>query len=320
MTEPSANQSQHPDPLNSTLHAMRMQGALYCRAELAAPWGIEIPRFSGMLGFVVITAGRCRFEMEGTTARWLEPGSLTLISRGTPHTLRDAPNSPVAPLDALQVTPITEQYEVLRHGGEGEQTRATYGVVRFDSQIAQRFLAHLPEVLVYSGWDKDTDGWMESTLRYVSRKAASYQPGGETVITRLADILIIQTIRAWLETAPEARIGWLAAVRDPRVGRALAAIHSQPEKPWTVATLAREAALSRSAFSERFAQMVGQGAMAYLTDWRMSCAAALLEETDLLVSDIAPRIGYNSEPAFGRAFKRAYGVAPGQRRRALRTK
>jgi AraC-like DNA-binding protein len=316
MASPTTVLPQALDPLSDTLHAMRMQGTLYCRAELRAPWGIDIPHLDGLMGFLVVTAGRVWFEKEGVASQWLEQGSLTLIPRGVPHRLLHAPGADVVPLDALPVTPITEHYEILAYGGTGDQTRVTYGVVRFDSQLAQRFLAHLPEVVFHHGWDDETDGWMESTLRYVSREAASLRPGGETVLTRLADILVIQAIRAWLDTAPEARQGWLAAMRDPQIGRALAAMHRHPEYPWSVAGLADEAALSRSAFSARFSEMVGQSAMNYLTNWRLSLATSLLEDTDLTLAEIAERVGYGSEPAFGRAFKRVFGIAPGQRRRA----
>lgn len=315
MTGPTTALPQALDPLSEALHAMRMQGTLYCRADLRAPWGIGIPHLDNLMGFLVVTAGRVWFEMDGAAAQWLDPGSLTLIPHGAPHLLRDAPGTAIVALDALPVTPITDHYEILQYGGDGAQTRVTYGVVRFDSQIARRFLAQLPAAIFHHGWDRETDGWMDSTLRYVSSEAASLRPGGETVLTRLADILIIQAIRAWLDTAPEARQGWLAAMRDAQIGRALAALHRAPERPWTVALLAREAALSRSAFSARFTAMVGQGAMAYLTDWRMGLAASLLEETDLGLAAIAARVGYGSEPAFGRAFRRVHGIAPGQRRR-----
>ncbi|SEK61757.1 AraC family transcriptional regulator [Pacificibacter marinus] len=320
MTDPTTTLPLGLDPLSDTLHALRMQGTLYCRAELRAPWGIEIPHLDGLMGFLVVTSGRVWFEVGNTVARWLEPGSLTLIPHGVPHKMRDAPGTKVVPLNSLPVTPITERYEILQHGGTGDQTRATYCVVQFDSQIARQFLTHLPETIFYQGWDQETDGWMESTLRYVTREAANLRPGGETVLTRLADILIIQAIRAWLDSAPEARQGWLAALRDPQIGRALAAIHRNPEMPWSVASIAKEAALSRSVFSARFTKLVGQSAMTYLTNWRMSAATSLLEETDLTVAMIAERVGYSSEPAFGRAFKRVHGIAPGLKRSAMRAR
>jgi len=315
MTHTTTSPPQALDPLSETLHAMHMRGTLYCRAELRAPWGIEIPNLGGLMGFMVVTSGRIWFEMEGTDGRWLEPGSLTLVPHGLPHQLRSATDTRVVPLHNLPVTQITDHYEILQYGQVGDLTRVTYGVVRFDNQIAQRLIAQLPNAIFHHRWDQETDGWMDSTMRYVSREAASLRPGGETVLTRLADILVIQAIRAWLDTAPDARKGWLAAMRDQKIGRALAYIHQQPELRWSVSTLAEKAALSRSAFSARFTEMVGQSAMTYLTKWRLSLAISLLDETDLSLGEIAMRVGYGSEPAFGRAFKRNFGVPPGYRRR-----
>lgn len=198
----------------------------------------------------------------------------------------------------------------------GDLARITYGVVRFDSQIAQCVRAQLPPVIFHQRWDQETDGWMDSTLRYVSREAASLRPGGETVLTRLADILIIQAIRAWLDSASEARQGWLATLHDPQIGRALVAIHKHPAQAWSVDGLSQSAALSRSAFAARFTALVGHCAMSYLTDWRLSLATRFLAETDLPLAEIAARVGYGSEPVFGRAYTRVYGQSPGHVRRS----
>jgi AraC-like DNA-binding protein len=143
------------------------------------------------------------------------------------------------------------------------------------------------------------------------------RPGGETVITHLADILIIQAIRSWLDSAPDANRGWLAALRDKQIGRALAAIHRQPEKAWSVDSLAREVGMSRSGFSARFTQLVGNSAMRYLTRWRMQLARAQLAEGTTQISQIADRLGYQSEAAFCRAFKREFGISPGSFRRTI---
>ena len=298
------------DPLSDTLHAMRLQGTLYCRATLRGDWGVEIPQFDGLMGFIAVTSGRAWFEMEGVRPQWLERGCLALMPHGTAHRLSHAPGARSVPLGDLPVERITERYEVLNLGETGDVTQGTYGVVRFDDHVAQKVLAHLPKAIFNHHWDMQTDGWMDSTMRYISREAANLKPGGETVLTRLADILVIQAIRAWLDTAPEARQGWLAAMRDPKIGRALTAIHRHPDQPWTLVSLAHEAALSRSVFSARFTEMVGQGAIDYLTQWRIFVAQSLLGGPGLTLSEIAARVGYGSEPAFGRAFKRVLGTAP----------
>lgn len=193
-----------------------------------------------------------------------------------------------------------------------------YGVVRFDHAAAQYLIALLPLVLHIDSWDGDTDGWLQSTLRLISREASALRPGGETVITRLADVLIVQAIRSWLDSAPEASRGWLGALRDEQIGRALVAIiHRQPEREWSVAALARKVGMSRSAFAARFTGLVGESAMRYLTRWRMQLARSRIQETPEPLSVIAARFNYQSEAAFCRTFKRIFGVPPGSFRRSV---
>lgn len=190
-------------------------------------------------------------------------------------------------------------------------TRLTCGVVNFDHVAAQRLITQIPEVLQVDSFDIDEDNWLQSTLRFIAREARQQKPGGETVITHLADILIIQAIRSWIDSAPEANQGWLAALRDNQLGRALAAIHREPEKDWTVASLAREAGMSRSGFSAKFTDMVGDSVKHNLTLWRMQIARARLLESPEPLGNLADRLGYQSEAAFSRAFKRVFGITPG---------
>jgi AraC-like DNA-binding protein len=159
--------------------------------------------------------------------------------------------------------------------------------------------------------DEPRASWMQAVFKLMAAEARAFQPGGEAVITRLADVLVIQAIRAWIETAPAARTGWLGALQDPQVGRALALIHREPARAWTVASLARELAMSRSAFAARFTQLVDEPAMQYLTHWRMQLAHHALATEGATVGELAGRLGYQSEAAFARAFKRVMGVAPG---------
>jgi AraC-like DNA-binding protein len=165
-------------------------------------------------------------------------------------------------------------------------------------------------VLHLDTWDDD-GSWLHSTLRLIAREAATLRPGGETVLTRLADVLVIQAIRAWLDTAPEARRGWLAALRDDQVGRALRVIHQAPERDWSVGDLAREVGMSRSAFAARFTGLVGEPVMRYVADWRLQQARVHLGQSSEPLSAVARRFGYQSEAAFCRAFKRTFGVPPG---------
>ena len=299
------------DPLGETLHMLRLNGSLYCRSELTAPWGIDMPSFAGYMIFHVVTSGHCWLEIEGEEPRLLQQGSLTLVPHGNGHCIRSSPGARAMPLFDIPVERVSDRYEVMRYGGDGDLTQLTCGVVSFDQLAGQQLVAQLPEVLQIDSWDEEEDSWLQSTLRFISREARELRPGGETVITHLADILIIQAIRTWIDQAPEADQGWLAALRDKQVGRALAAIHREPEKDWTVDSLAREVGMSRSGFSARFTSLVGESAKRYLTQWRMQLARAQLQQTSDSLSVLADRLGYQSEAAFCRAFKRVYGVPPG---------
>lgn len=315
---PRVNQQLPPpsDPLGEALHLLRLTGTLYCRSDLTAPWGIDLPPLDGCMMFHVVTAGRCLLEVEGEEPRWLEKGSLALVPHGAGHRMRSDPAAAADPLFDIPVEQLSERYEIMRHGGGGDFTQTICVVVRFDHVAADDLVPLLPRILQLDTWGDEEDGWLHSTLRFISREAKELRPGGETVITRLADILVIQMIRSWIDSAPEADQGWLAALRDNQVGQALASIHREPEKEWTVAALAHEVGMSRTAFSGRFTRLVGKPAMHYVAHWRMRLARIRLRETSEPLSAIANRVGYESEAAFCRAFKRMFGVPPGSVRRA----
>ena len=207
------------------------------------------------------------------------------------------------------------RYEVLRHGGGGAPTGLVCGAVRLGHPAARRLVAALPAILHVESAQTLGTGWMDGTLRLMAAEARELRPGGEAVITRLADILVIQTLRAWIETDPAARQGWLGALRDRHVGRALALIHREPAREWSVEALAGELSMSRSAFAARFTTLVGEPAMQYVTRWRMHLAHDALTGGDATVAELADRLGYRSEAAFARAFKRVIGSPPGAVRR-----
>jgi len=308
------------DPLGETLHLLRLNGTLYCRSELTAPWGVELPAFDGQMMFHVITSGHCWLEVEGEQPRLLQQGSLALVPHGNGHSIRSHPTADAEPLFDIPVEQVSERYEIMRYGGGGDLTQLTCGVVRFDHVAGQKLIAQLPKVLQIDTWEDEDGSWLQSTLRFIAREARELRPGGETVITHLADILIIQAIRSWIDSAPEADQGWLAALRDDQVGKALAAIHREPDKDWTVASLAKEVGMSRSGFSARFTNLVGESAKRYLTQWRMQLARTQLQQSSDSLSVLAERLGYQSEAAFSRAFKRVFGVPPGSVRHAAGVK
>jgi AraC-like DNA-binding protein len=304
------------DPLGEVLHMLRLTGTLYCRATMTAPWGIVLPRLIDSMIFVIVTAGRCIAEMDDESVP-LSAGTMVLLPHGDSFKLLSETGAHAEPLFDLPVEKISERYELMTHGGGGEMTRAMAGVVQFDSVAGQRLLSVLPRVIRIEGWDESLGDWVRSTLGLISREASSLRPGGEIVMTRLADILVIQGVRTWLDSAPESEQGWLAALRDPQLGRALVAIHRYPQTDWTLAQLAAQAGMSRSAFSARFSARLGQSAMAYLGQWRLHLARARLMETTDPLAMVARAAGYQSEAAFSRAFRQYFGKPPGVTRRSV---
>jgi AraC-like DNA-binding protein len=296
------------DPLGEALHLLHMDGAFYCRSELRAPWGMTLPALPGYLWFHVVTAGGLLLEA-GDDVRTLTPGEVALVPRGEGHVLRSEAGAPAPGILDLERVPISERYETLRHGGDGAPTTLLCGAVRFGHPAAATLVGVLPRIL-----HLDAER-LQGTLALMATEAREPRLGGEAVITRLADILVIQAMRAWLETDADAHTGWLGALRDEQIGRAIALIHAEPARDWTVALLARELAMSRSAFAARFTALVGEPAIAYVTRWRMQVALAALRDEHATVADLANRLGYRSEAAFARAFKRETGMPPGAVRR-----
>ena len=300
------------DPLAEALHFLRMNGAFYCRSELTAPWGLSLMEMPGYLWFHVVNAGRCLLENPDGHVTWLRPGDLALVTDGAGHSLRSEPGIAAPEILDLEREQVSERYEILRHGeAGGAATQLICGAVRFDHPAARNLVEILPAIIQIDGAGGPGTEWMQSTLRLMAAEAAELRPGGEAVITRLGDILVIQAIRSWIQTDPSARTGWLGALQDGQIGHAISLIHRDPARDWTVASLAAELAMSRSAFSARFTELAGEPAMQYVTRWRMHVALHALKDDGATVAELANRLGYRSEAAFARAFKRVMGIAPG---------
>jgi AraC-like DNA-binding protein len=304
------------DPLAEALHFLRMNGAFYCRSELTAPWGMTMMPMPGYIWFHVVTTGRVWLEAGDDESKLLQPGDLGLVPHGEGHVLRSEPGVPAPGVLELEREEISERYEVLRHGGGGAPTTLICGAVRFDHPAARNLVDILPPIMHLEAASAPQLDWMQSTLRLMAVEAHELRPGSEAVITRLGDILVIQAIRSWLETDPAAKTGWLGALQDEQIGRAIALIHRDPARNWTVASLADELAMSRSAFAARFTELVDEPAMQYVTRWRMQVAVSALRNDGATVGELASRLGYRSEAAFARAFKRVIGVPPGAVKRS----
>ncbi|MEJ3658840.1 AraC family transcriptional regulator [Actinomycetes bacterium KLBMP 9759] len=309
------------DPMGEALHLLRMTGTFYFRAELSEPWGMDIPPLPDTLWFHVVTHGSANLVLAPPAEQDvpLAPGGLALVPHGAGHGLRSGAGAPMRSAPHIPHDFLSERYAVLRHGGGGETSTMVCGAVRFDHPAARTLVALLPAVIRIDTAETADAEWLSATLGLLAAEVAQLRPGGEAVITRLSDIVVIQAIRAWIESDPAARTGWLGALRDPQIGRALTLIHRDPAREWTVAALAAETAMSRSAFAARFTELVGEPAMHYVTRWRMHTAMTWLTDDTMTVGEISRRLGYRSEAAFSRAFKRVIGVAPGAARRAAVT-
>ena len=256
-----------------------MRGVFYSRCEFSAPWGIDLPAIPDSLMFHVVINGSCWLEVAGTERIRLQPGDLALVPHGAGHVLRSDEATRTPGLFDLPRDAVSDRYEVIRFDGGGERARLLCGTVYFDHPAARQLSSLLPPVILVQGWRSAESEWIASTLRLMASEARSPRPGGEEVITRLADILVIQAIRVWLEQeSTTAASGWLSALHDPQVGRALALIHRDPAQEWRVETLAATVAMSRSAFAERFSRLVGEAPMQYVTRWRMYLALDALRE------------------------------------------
>ena len=303
------------DPLGEALHFLRMNGAFYCRSELTAPWGLTMPPMPGYMWFHVPVAGEFVLEPPGADATLVRPGQFALVPHGNGHRLASDVDAPAPGILDLEREAVSDRYELLRYGGGGAPTTLICGAVRFDHPAARNLVGILPAVIQVEAAGSPELEWMQATLRLMAAEARELRPGGEAVITRLADILVVQAVRSWLESDPAARSGWLGALQDKQIGRAIALIHREPARQWTVDALARELSMSRSAFAARFTELVGEPVMQYVARWRMQLAVGSLRDDGATVAEVAGRLGYRSEAAFARAFKRVVGVPPGAVRR-----
>jgi AraC-like DNA-binding protein len=302
------------DPLTDILRDLWLESSFYARSELRAPWGLSFSVNDGPSFHVIVTGrGFLRINAEHIP---LETGDLVLLPHGEEHQLVDPAEGAAIPLAALPSERIGHNAALLCYGGDGAESLLICGGVRFAGPIAHPLLELLPRVLLLRREELErARSWLDATLTMLGAEALSLRPGSAVVMTRLADILVLQTIRAWLERDENRRLGWLGALSDPDIGRALVLIHRRAEEPWTVASLAREVNLSRSVFAERFSKLVGITPMEYVTRWRISLARSWIREEHMSASEAAYRLGYSSEASFSRAFKRHLQVPPGVLRR-----
>jgi len=308
------------DVLSDVLQTVHLRSAVYFHGELTAPWGIRVEKQenSGDAGFLLVTRGSCYLEHESPLS--LTAGDLVVFLRSNAVTLRDNPHSPVVRIEEL-VRPYPPKNHVrVKYGGGGALTTVVGGAFQFENQPMNPLLLALPPLIHIRGENGEVVWWLGVTLKLIASETASDLPGAQVTLARLTDILFIQMVRAYVASLPShsranRNDGWLRALLDPGIGKALGLIHERPEYSWTVAELASRVAMSRSAFFSRFTSLVGIPPLKYVTQWRMHKASALLREGRMSLAQIAALVGYESEAAFNKAFRREIGVPPGTYRR-----
>jgi AraC-like DNA-binding protein len=303
------------DVLADVLQSIHLQSALYCRAYLNAPWGLGVPRREVAV-FHIVTAGTCWLRVEGTNEPvCLTTGDLVILPHGHAHVVTDRPTTPVTEFEDFVSRHPPDKYGRVIGDGSGAQSTLVCGEYKLDEYATNPLYVLLPTCLRASSQQQGANPWINMIMQLVRAEAQGHQPGAETVITRLSEILFLHVVRDYLSSLEDGQASWLTALRDPQVGQALALIHHQPEERWTVESLARRVGLSRSALSAKFTRLVGRPPLSYLTDVRLAKAAALLRTQPATLNAVAMSVGYDSEVAFSKAFKRRFGTAPGAYRR-----
>lgn len=306
------------DALTDILDFVRLQSSLYFRTELTAPWGVRVPALGKVARFHIVIRGNCWLSIEGQDDDFhMSNGDLVIIPHGAAHTLADSPTSEVADLDDVMnaVTYVGEG--PLVYGGGGAGCCLVCGEFSFDEKEDHPLLENLPARLSISGDESFNSQWLDGAIGFIAHEAANMQPGANAIIDRLSEIIFIQVVRATLMKSQQT-IPFLSAFTDPRISTVMTRIHSDPASEWTVEKLGKIANMSRSAFSNRFSDLTRMTPLQYVIFVRVQRAARLLLDSNLSLPVIAESVGYQSEAAFSLAFKKHYGIRPGEYRRTYR--
>lgn len=303
------------DALTEILQTMHLHSHFVGRAELSTPWGIQVNQ-QKHAAFHIVMQGSCWLDVDGLPQFLLESGDLVVIPQGHGHSIRSDRHTQAIMLEELLAKRPPDSDNVLYFGGGGSKTILACGYFYFEDWDNNPLLAALSPLILIQGEDGRAVEWLVATLQFIACETASNRPGAQTVITRLCDVIFIQAVRAFIANLPESDRSLLQALKDPSISLTIGLIHRYVEKPWTVARLAEQVCMSRSAFASRFKQLVGDAPLQYLTRVRMRKAVSLLKNSQDNLSKIAQKVGYESEAAFSKAFKRCIGFSPGEYRRS----
>jgi len=317
------------DVLSEVLQVIKLQGAIFVNAEFSSPWSFRsppspsiMPRLAPGAGKLVLyhllTEGRGYAWVNETQPVPLEAGDVVIFPHGDSHVMGNGRHTePVDNGKQLEAI-LAHQLRLIKSGGGGDITRFVCGYLAFESQLSGILLSCLPPILKINLRTDVRGQWLENSILFAVSEASGANPGGDAVLARLSEVLFVETLRRYINHLPQGHTGWLAGVRHPEVGRALALMHREPANEWTIADLAKEVGTSRSVLAERFRHYLGEPPMTYLTRWRLLLGARLLTSGNASVAEIAADVGYESEPAFNRAFKREFGLPPARFRNESR--
>src|SRR4051794_7308269 len=310
------------DAMQLALEQLRLGGSVFLRAEYREPWAYESqtgaataqmlrPGTDRVILFHVVVSGTCWVEVTGGDRHWAGPGDVIVLPYGDQHRMGGVAPADSVPLAAIMQPPPWPRMPVIRHGEEGSRTDVVCGFLHSDDVLFDPALSAFPPVFVVRPPAGPGADWVRANVDFALARADASPLGPDAVSSRLPELLLIEVLRLHLAAAPAVDRGWLAALRDPVLNPALAALHAAPARKWTVTDLARTSATSRSRLDARFREVLGLSPIRYLTEWRMHLATDLLASTDLGVATIARRVGYEAEEAFSRAVKRTFGKSPG---------
>jgi AraC-like DNA-binding protein len=317
------------DALSDVLKTVRLTGATFFNCACRAPWVAEsppcelilpqiLPDGGHLIAYHVVIEGSCFTNIVGQEPIAIEAGEVVVFTKGDAHVLSSSPGmrADPGPPKSLDGMTRTQLPFVINYGCDGPvSAKFVCGYLACDAQPFNPLLDSLPAVLKAGDPQGGDEGWLGQFIRLAMSESAEKRAGGESVLAKLSELMFIEVIRRHLASLPPEQAGWLAGLRDPFVGKALSLMHARPERNWTIEELGTEAGLSRSVLAERFTDLVGMPPMYYLAKWRMQIATGLLSSGSANIATVAAEIGYGSEAAFSRAFKKLVGVPPSEWRR-----
>lgn len=316
------------DALSEALSSVRMTGAIFLNAEFTAPWSFAAPQASQaasvlapgterLVSYHLVIEGKAWVKIAGEPDLPVEAGEIVIIPHGAPHLFCNGVSSRIFDGTTFLRHYMAGDLSTLHWGGGGDVTRFVCGFLGCERQAERLFLAGLPATIKVNIRQDATGAWLENSIRYLVSESHPSQPGHDILLSKMAEALFIETLRHYISELPPDATGWLAGTRDPIAGAALALLHRRPAERWTVERLADDIGTSRSVLCDRFNHYLGEGPLAYLGRWRMQLASRMLEKSKQTVLQIGLSVGYESEAAFVRAFKRKLGLPPARYRKSI---